>query len=74
MRASGGQAVPSVIQKLQCGLGDTGIAAGYEKIRDAVDATAEAERLRSEQESLKEVVGSGNVLIRQKNTSKLPGL
>jgi Protein of unknown function (DUF3035) len=39
-----------------------------------VDATAEAERLRSEQESLKEVVGSGNVLIRQKNTSKLPGL
>jgi len=33
--ASGGQAVLSVIQKLQCGLGDTGIAIGYEKMRDA---------------------------------------
>jgi len=33
--ASGGQAVLSVIQKLQSGLGDTGIAVGYEKMRDA---------------------------------------
>src|SRR6266550_3495087 len=33
--ASGGQAVLSVIQKLQLGLGDTGIAVGYEKMRDA---------------------------------------
>lgn len=33
--ATGGQAVLSVIQKLQCGLGDTGIAIGYEKMRDA---------------------------------------
>jgi len=33
--ASGGQAVLSVIQKLQLGLGDTGIAIGYEKMRDA---------------------------------------
>jgi len=33
--ASGGQAVLSVILKLQCGLGDTGIAVGYEKMRDA---------------------------------------
>lgn len=33
--ASGGQAVLSVVQKLQCGLGDTGIAVGYEKMRDA---------------------------------------
>ena len=32
--ASGGQAVLSVVQKLQCGLGDTGIAVGYEKMRD----------------------------------------
>ena len=32
--ASGGQAVLSVIQKLQLGLGDTGIAVGYEKMRD----------------------------------------
>jgi acetyl-CoA C-acetyltransferase len=32
--ASGGQAVLSVIQKLQCGLGETGIAVGYEKMRD----------------------------------------
>jgi acetyl-CoA C-acetyltransferase len=33
--ASGGQAVLSVIQKLQCGLGDVGLAVGYEKMRDA---------------------------------------
>ncbi len=34
--ASGGQAVLSVIHKLQVGLGDVGIAVGYEKMRDAV--------------------------------------
>src|SRR5438270_8748055 len=33
--ASGGQAVLSVIQKLQLGMGETGIAMGYEKMRDA---------------------------------------
>ncbi len=32
--ASGGQAVLSVIQKLLLGLGETGIAIGYEKMRD----------------------------------------
>ena len=32
--ASGGQAVLSVIQKLQMGWGDSGIAVGYEKMRD----------------------------------------
>ncbi|HEY7799298.1 MAG TPA: DUF3035 domain-containing protein [Hyphomonadaceae bacterium] len=39
-----------------------------------VDAAAEAERLKAEEESLKEVTGGGTVLIRRKNTSKLPGL
>jgi acetyl-CoA acetyltransferase len=34
--ASGGQAVLSVIHKLQLGMGDTGIAVGYEKMRDDV--------------------------------------
>jgi len=33
--ASGGQAALSVIQKLQIGWGDVGIAIGYEKMRDA---------------------------------------
>ncbi len=33
--ASGGQAVVSTIQKLQLGLGDVGVAVGYEKMRDA---------------------------------------
>ncbi len=33
--ASGGQAILSAIQKLQIGWGDTGIAIGYEKMRDA---------------------------------------
>lgn len=33
--ASGGQAVLSVVQKLLLGLGETGIAIGYEKMRDA---------------------------------------
>ena len=32
--ASGGQAILSVIQKLQLGWGDTGVAVGYEKMRD----------------------------------------
>jgi acetyl-CoA C-acetyltransferase len=32
--ASGGQAILSVIQKLQCGWGETGVAIGYEKMRD----------------------------------------
>ncbi len=32
--ASGGQAVLSVAQKLQLGLGETGLAIGYEKMRD----------------------------------------
>ena len=34
--ASGGQAALSVIAKLQMGLGETGIAVGYEKMRDDV--------------------------------------
>ena len=33
--ASGGQAILSVVQKLQLGLGETGIAVGFEKMRDA---------------------------------------
>jgi acetyl-CoA C-acetyltransferase len=32
--ATGGQAIISVIQKLQLGLGDVGIAVGFEKMRD----------------------------------------
>ena len=47
---------------------------GGAKGEPLVDPAAEAERLRTEQESLKEVTGGGTVLIRQKNTSKLPGL
>jgi hypothetical protein len=39
-----------------------------------VDAAAEAERLRAEGEVAKEVTGGGTVLIRRKNSSKLPGL
>jgi hypothetical protein len=39
-----------------------------------VDAAAEAERLKTEEESVKAVTGGKNVLIRQKKTSKLPGL
>ncbi len=33
--ASGGQAAVAVMQKLQLGLGDVGVAVGYEKMRDA---------------------------------------
>src|SRR5512146_1768359 len=33
--ASGGQAVVAVLQKLQLGLGEVGVAVGYEKMRDA---------------------------------------
>jgi acetyl-CoA acetyltransferase len=33
--ASGGQAILSVVQKLQCGIGESGVAIGYEKMRDS---------------------------------------
>lgn len=39
-----------------------------------VDPAAETERLKGEQDSIKEVTGGGQVLIRHKNSSKLPGL
>lgn len=39
-----------------------------------IDAAAEQERLRAEEESLQDVTGGGDVLIRRKKTSKLPGL
>jgi acetyl-CoA C-acetyltransferase len=42
--ASGGQAVLSVVQKLQLGMGDTGIAVGYEKMRDA-EGKVDAKRI-----------------------------
>jgi hypothetical protein len=47
---------------------------GQSRGEPVVDASAEAERLRTEEESLKEVTGGGTVLIRQKPASKLPGL
>jgi hypothetical protein len=47
---------------------------GRKPAESVIDPSAEAERLRSEQESVKEVTGGGQVLIRHKNTSKLPGL
>ena len=43
-------------------------------VEPTVDAAAEAERLKTEEESVKAVTGGKNVLIRQKKTSKLPGL
>ena len=43
-------------------------------VEPTVDAAAEAERLKTEDESVKAVTGGKNVLIRQKKTSKLPGL
>jgi hypothetical protein len=43
-------------------------------VEPTVDAAAEAERLKTEDESVKSVTGGKNVLIRQKKTSKLPGL
>ena len=43
-------------------------------VEPTVDAAAEAERLKTENESVKSVTGGKNVLIRQKKTSKLPGL
>lgn len=39
-----------------------------------VDASAEAERLRSEREALAEVTGDGTVMIRRRGSGKLPGL
>ena len=39
-----------------------------------IDAAAEAERLRVQNEESKDVTGGANVLIQPKQTSKLPGL
>ena len=39
-----------------------------------VDAAAETERLRAEQEAVKDVTGGGAVVLKPKRTSKLPGL
>ncbi len=39
-----------------------------------VDAAAEAERLRVEQEAVAEVTGGGAVLIKRRRSGKLPGL
>lgn len=39
-----------------------------------VNATVEAERLRTEQEALSEVTGDGPVMIRRRSSGKLPGL
>lgn len=41
---------------------------------EVVDAAAEAERLRVEQEAVTEVTGGGTVLIKRRNSNKLPGL
>lgn len=39
-----------------------------------IDPAAEAERLRTESEAVKDLTGGGPVLIQPKQTSKLPGL
>lgn len=39
-----------------------------------LDAAAEAERLRAQDESLRDITGGGKVVIQPKHTSKLPGL
>ena len=56
------------------GFADAILNFGRSGSEPVVDASAEAERLKAEEESLKEVTGGGTVLIRRKNTSKLPGL
>lgn len=53
---------------------DTILNFGKPKSEPLVDPAAEAERIRAEEESLKEVTGGGTVMIRQKPASKLPGL
>lgn len=39
-----------------------------------LDPAAEAERLRAQDEALKDITGGGKVIIQPKHTSKLPGL
>lgn len=56
------------------GFADAILNFGRSSNEPVIDAAAEAERLKAEEESLKEVTGGGTVLIRRKNTSKLPGL
>jgi hypothetical protein len=56
------------------GFADAILSFGRNRNDPVVDASAEAERLRSEEESTKELTGGGEVLIRQKPAGKLPGL
>lgn len=56
------------------GFADSILNFGKSRGEPLVDASAEAERLRAEEESTKELTGGGQILIRQKPASKLPGL
>jgi hypothetical protein len=56
------------------GITDMILNFGQKSGEPVVDASAEAERLRAEQELTNEVTGGGTVLIRRRNSSKLPGL
>jgi len=53
---------------------DSVLSFGGNRSDTVVDAAAEAERLRSEQDAAQEVTGGGDVMIRRKSSSKLPGL
>jgi hypothetical protein len=56
------------------GFADAILNFGKPRGEPVIDAAAEAERLRTEEESLKDVTGGGDILIRQKPAGKLPGL
>lgn len=56
------------------GFADTILNFGKSNGETVVDAAAEAERLRTEQEAVKDVTGGGQVILKSKRTSKLPGL
>jgi len=53
---------------------DAILSFGKSNSEPVVDAAAEAERLRTEQEAVKDVTGGGAVILKPKRTSKLPGL
>ena len=53
---------------------DTILSFGGTPAEPVIDPAAEAERLRAQNEAVKDVTGGGNVVIQPKQTSKLPGL
>jgi hypothetical protein len=85
VRAAGGDAVDRTVRsqvdfdnnqtlRKNRSFADTILNWGGSPSDPVIDPAVEAERLKTEQEAVKDVTGGGKVMIQPKQTSKLPGL